>query len=246
MIEDLFGSLRAEMERMVTAPRHFIADESFVVVEAKGDNVTKSGKPYRNTYCMIYRVDNGKVREVTEYMDTALTSATLNAPKFPPKPLDATTGGATATTEGSAMPASDSKRLLQHIFRELANGNSRPYVEAMADDFSWIAQGSTPWSGVYAGKKAVIEELFASLRHEMEGRIKTIPRRIIADGGTVVVEARGDNMTKAGKPYRNTYCMVFRVTDGKLTECVEHMDTDLVTKVLAAPKHPPKPLPSRT
>jgi ketosteroid isomerase-like protein len=144
------------------------------------------------------------------------------------------------------MSAADNKRLLQHIYLELANGNSRPFVEAMADDFSWIALGTTAWSGVYAGKKAVIEELFASLRNEMEGRIKTVPHRFIADEDAVVVEARGDNITKAGKPYRNTYCMVFRIENGRLKECVEYMDTELVTKVLNAPKHPPKPLPNRT
>jgi ketosteroid isomerase-like protein len=143
------------------------------------------------------------------------------------------------------MTAADNKRLLQHVYLELAHGNSRPFVEAMADDFSWIAYGSTTWSGVYAGKKAVIEELFASLRNEMEGRIKTVPHRFIADEDRVVVEAQGDNMTKAGKPYRNTYCMVFRIEDGKLKECVEYMDTELVTKVLNAPKHAPKPLGNR-
>lgn len=143
------------------------------------------------------------------------------------------------------MSAADNKRLLQHIYLELSNGNSRPFVEAMADDFTWIALGTTTWSGIYAGKKAVIEELFASLRNEMEGRIKTVPHRFIADEDAVVVEARGDNITKAGKPYRNTYCMVFRVENGRLKECVEYMDTELVTKVLSAPKHPPKPLPAR-
>jgi ketosteroid isomerase-like protein len=143
------------------------------------------------------------------------------------------------------MTAADNKRLLQHVYLELAHGNSRPFVEAMADDFSWIAYGSTTWSGVYAGKKAVIEELFASLRNELEGRIKTVPHRFIADEDRVVVEAQGDNMTKAGKPYRNTYCMVFRIEDGKLKECVEYMDTELVTKVLNAPKYAPKPLGNR-
>lgn len=144
------------------------------------------------------------------------------------------------------MTAADNKRLLQHVYLGLSQGDSRPFVEAMADDFSWIALGSTTWSGVYAGKKAVIEGLFASLRTEMEGRIKTIPHRFIADGDTVVVEAHGDNVTKAGKPYRNTYCMVFRVENEKLKECVEYMDTELVTNLLNAPKHPPKPLPNRT
>jgi ketosteroid isomerase-like protein len=149
-------------------------------------------------------------------------------------------------TEGPfTMSAAENKRLMQHVFAELGKGNSAPYVEAMADDFTWIALGSTTWSGVYAGKTAVLNELFASLRAEMEGRIKTIPHRFTAEGDIVVVEACGDNMTKAGKPYRNTYCMVCRLEGGKLCEVTEYMDTELVTKVLAAPKHPPQPLPKR-
>ena len=140
------------------------------------------------------------------------------------------------------MSAADNKRLLQHVFAELGKGNSAPFVEAMADDFTWIAPGSTAWSGVYAGKNTVLSELFGSLRAEMEGRIKTIPHRFIAEDDVVVVEARGDNMTKAGKPYRNTYCMIYRLAGGKLKEVTEYMDTQLVTQALAAPKFPPKPL----
>jgi len=141
------------------------------------------------------------------------------------------------------MSAADNKRLMQHAFTELGKGNSAPFVEAMADDFSWIAPGSTTWSGVYVGKNAVLNELFASLRTEMEGRIKTIPHRFTAEGDIVVVEAQGDNMTRAGKPYPNTYCMVCRLEGGKLREVTEYMDTELVIKVLNAPKFPPKPLP---
>jgi uncharacterized protein len=101
--------------------------------------------------------------------------------------------------------------------------------------------GSTAWSGSYVGKKAVIGELWRSLGSEMEGRIKTIPHRFIAAGDVVVVEARGDNVTKAGKPYRNTYCMIFELTNGKLKHCTEYMDTELVTKVLAPPQFAPRP-----
>jgi len=137
------------------------------------------------------------------------------------------------------MTAADNKQLLQHVFAELAKSNSAPFVEAMADDFTWTAPGSTAWSGSYVGKKAVLEGLFPSLRQEMEGRIKTIPHRFIAEGDFVVVEARGDNVTKAGKPYRNTYCMVYRLTGGKLRECTEYMDTALVDAVLSAPQFPP-------
>lgn len=40
-------------------------------------NVTKAGVPYNNTYCFVFRLADGKVREVTEYMDTALVAAAL-------------------------------------------------------------------------------------------------------------------------------------------------------------------------
>jgi len=143
------------------------------------------------------------------------------------------------------MGTAENKRLLQTIFAELANGNAAPFAEAMADDFTWEALGQTAWSGSYVGKKAVIGELWRSLGQEMEGRIKSIPHRFAADGDIVVVEARGDNTTKAGKPYRNTYCMVFELANGKLKHCTEYMDTELVTKVLSPPQFPPAPLRAR-
>ena len=50
-----------------------------------------------------------------------------------------------------------------------------------------------------------------------------------------MVEARGNNVTKAGAPYQNTYCNVFRVSGGRLKELTEYMDAELVTAVLGDP-----------
>ena len=119
------------------------------------------------------------------------------------------------------------KQLLQEIFAALAQTNSRPLVDAMADDFRWTMVGSNEWAKTYAGKQAVIGELFAALRRKMD-RVTTIAHRFIAEGDHVVVEARGANTTKAGVPYCNTYCFVFRLADGKLAEVTEYMDSELV------------------
>ena len=81
----------------------------------------------------------------------------------------------------------------------------------------------------------MLTELFPALRARIEGRIKMIPQRVLADGDHVVVEARGDNVTKAGAPYNNSYCFVFRLAGGKLAEVTEYMDTELVTAALGAP-----------
>lgn len=131
------------------------------------------------------------------------------------------------------MSVADNKRLLEKIFSELSMGNSRPFVEAMADDFSWTVTGTTKWSKKYAGKSVVLSELFGTLTSRMDGRIKTIPDRFIAEGDYVVVEAHGSNITKSGKPYNNRYCFVFRVSEGKLKEVTEYLDTELVSSALA-------------
>ena len=131
------------------------------------------------------------------------------------------------------MSVADNKRLLETIFSQLALGNSRPFVEAMADDFSWTVTGTTKWSKKYAGKAVVLSELFGTLSSRMNGRIKTIPDRFIAEDDHVVVEAHGSNTTKSGKPYNNRYCFVFRVSDGKLKEVTEYLDTELVSSTLA-------------
>lgn len=130
------------------------------------------------------------------------------------------------------MTPAENKQLLQNIFAELAQGNSRPLVESMAEDFRWTVTGSTRWSRSYNGKETVLKELLAPLRSMIADRIRTIAHQFIAEGDYVVVEARGNNVTKAGLPYNNEYCFVVRLTDGKLREITEYMDTALVTTVL--------------
>lgn len=133
------------------------------------------------------------------------------------------------------MSSSENKPIVQHIFNELAQGNSRPLVEAMANDFQWTVAGQSKWSGTFKGRDAVLNQLLAPLRAQMDGRIKTVPLRFIAEDNYVVVEARGNNTTKSGKPYNNHYCFVARLADGKLREITEYMDTELVSSVLADP-----------
>jgi ketosteroid isomerase-like protein len=133
------------------------------------------------------------------------------------------------------MGTEENRRLLQDIFAATAQGDSRLLVESMADDFRWSIAGNNRWSRSYDGKQAVLTELFGALRARIEGRIKMVPQRFLADGDCVVVEARGANVTKAGVPYNNSYCFVFRLAGGKLAEVTEYMDTELVTTALGDP-----------
>jgi ketosteroid isomerase-like protein len=130
------------------------------------------------------------------------------------------------------MSASENKQLLQHIFAELSQGNSKPFVESLADDVRWTIIGTTKWSRTFDGKQAVLTELIGPLRAQFTDPIRVTAHRFIAEGDNVVVEARGQATTKAGKAYNNTYCWVFRLADSKVQELTEYMDTALVTVVL--------------
>ncbi len=81
----------------------------------------------------------------------------------------------------------------------------------------------------------MLNQLLAPLRAQIDGRIKTVPLRFIAEDDHVVVEARGNNTTKTGNPYNNSYCFVVRLAGGKLAEITEYMDTELVSSVLSDP-----------
>jgi ketosteroid isomerase-like protein len=63
-------------------PKRILADADYVVVEGEGDATTVSGERYANTYCWVFRIEAGKLREVTEYMDTALVDRMLQAPEW--------------------------------------------------------------------------------------------------------------------------------------------------------------------
>jgi uncharacterized protein len=129
-------------------------------------------------------------------------------------------------------PNHPGKRLLQTIFAGLATGDSRAFVDSMADDFCWTLTGTTNWSGTYRGKEAVMNELMRPLFANFETRYINTAQRFIAEGDWVVVECRGNVQTKRGKRYDNQYCWVCRVEDGKLKEVIEYMDTELVAAVL--------------
>lgn len=44
-----------------------------------------------------------------------------------------------------------------------------------------------------------------------------------------MIESHGDVHTKAGKPYRNSYCYVCKLANGQVRELTEYCDTQLLT-----------------
>ena len=80
IMNDLHGYVRTRLrDRTRTVAERFIADGDLVVVEAKGDNFTPEGVRYDNDYCLVFRLEDGKIKEIREYCDSVLTERALGS-----------------------------------------------------------------------------------------------------------------------------------------------------------------------
>ncbi|HMJ14403.1 MAG TPA: nuclear transport factor 2 family protein [Polyangiaceae bacterium] len=78
VVEDLMRPLFAQFaDRYTNTAQRFIAEDDYVVVECNGQVTTKAGQPYNNRYCYICHFEAGKLRELTEYLDTELVATAL-------------------------------------------------------------------------------------------------------------------------------------------------------------------------
>lgn len=78
----------------------------------------------------------------------------------------------------------------------------------------------------------VLEGLLRPLMVQFAGGYRSEPDFVLADGDRVVVQTRGYATTTRGEPYHQTYCLAFRVAQGRLTEVIEHCDTAPVERRL--------------
>jgi len=126
------------------------------------------------------------------------------------------------------MGAAQNKALVRQMFAELATGNAHGWFGAMADDVRITVPGTTKISGTYSKAEYIDKAVRVTFPH-LQGGLTLTPETFIAEGDYVAVQVRGQCMTKAGQPYNNTYCMVFRIANGKVQELIEYCDTELIT-----------------
>jgi ketosteroid isomerase-like protein len=135
------------------------------------------------------------------------------------------------------MSAEANKKLIEEIFAAAANPDPAIrdrslFTASLADDVKWVVTGQYSWSRTFTGKQSILNDLHGHVRSLLVDRTRTIAYRFIADGDHVVVEAKGNNLTKTGVRYDNDYCLVFRLADGKIREIREYCDSVLTEKAL--------------
>jgi ketosteroid isomerase-like protein len=128
------------------------------------------------------------------------------------------------------------KKRLEYVFGETAKGNGQPFLDALADDAEWTIIGSTGWSKAYRGKAAILSDLIAPLRRVLAPPRKSHALFMIAEGNMVAVQGQGENVTRDGRKYENTYCWVFSFRDGQVRSVTEYADTELIRSLLGDPR----------
>lgn len=122
-------------------------------------------------------------------------------------------------------------QLVSYVFDEVAKGNGAPFWDACHDDVVWRTIGQGSWSGEFAGKQNIINEVFRPLNRVLVERA-TIPTRVIDGGDVIVLQARGKNLTRDGQRYDNDYVFVIHFEGGKIVRYEEYCDTELIARVL--------------
>jgi ketosteroid isomerase-like protein len=130
------------------------------------------------------------------------------------------------------MSAADNKKLVQQVYADAASRSGTTFLDNLADDARWIVIGQYSWSHTFNGRDAIVNELHGHVRSLLKERARTVAFNFIAEGDFVVVEAKGDNVTKAGLRYDNDYCMVWRIEGRRIKEIKEYCDSALVERVL--------------
>lgn len=129
--------------------------------------------------------------------------------------------------------AEDNKRLVAEAFRPWEEGNSRPFFDLIADDVAWTVIGSTPASGKFASKQAVIDQAFGPLLERLDGPLKTRFIDIAVEGDKVFLRFHSSGVAKTGLHYEQDYCWAMVMREGRIVEIVAYLDTDLLARMFA-------------
>jgi ketosteroid isomerase-like protein len=127
------------------------------------------------------------------------------------------------------LGATENRRLVTDAFAAWETGDSGPFFALVADDVSWTVIGTTPVSGHYRSKREFVKGALARLSERLDGGITAHVVNVLADGDHVALQWEGTSASRTGLPYRQTYCWVMRLADGRIEEVTAYLDTELVS-----------------
>ena len=124
------------------------------------------------------------------------------------------------------------KEIVRRAIAAISRGDLEGFMADAAEDVTLSVMGAV-FPPIH-GKQKVLKALRNALGAKLEGGgaiVMTI-ENLIAEGDYVAEQSRGVARTKTGKDYNNTYCRVWRISDGRIQAMQEYLDTELVRSCL--------------
>lgn len=104
-------------------------------------------------------------------------------------------------------------------------GNPAPFVDALADDVTWTATGTSPISGVYRSKAAYADNVLRPLGERLES-IPTLQLvRLLVEDDWAAAQLAGRGRGKRGEDYDMDYCWLIQVRDNQIRQVIGFFDT---------------------
>ena len=125
----------------------------------------------------------------------------------------------------------ENKQLVRNFYEAGNRGDMDACLAMLAEDLVWTNIGSTPFSGTYTGKQAVLEQLIGPLFSRLRAGIRSKIESLIAEGDVVVAETSGTAETLDGIAYNNAYCQIMTIRGGRIVRVKEYFDTGLTSMV---------------
>ena len=128
------------------------------------------------------------------------------------------------------MTIRENKQVVLATLAALAAGNYEEMLEHLADDIQFYVIGTTNYSGMYKGKKELLEKILLPMgaQRNEDGFSEQIIN-IIGENNYVVSESRGKKTTLDGSQYYNEYLFIYRLEDKKIKEWRCYLDTQLLS-----------------
>jgi uncharacterized protein len=131
------------------------------------------------------------------------------------------------------MDTAQNRKLIEDAFESWVRGDRTPFNSLLADDLRWTVIGNSPVSGRYNSKREFLEGAGSRMAEKLATTIQPVLRHVIADASMVAVVFDGHATGKNGTDYRQTYCWVLRLENGRIREGTAYLDTELITKLFA-------------
>ena len=133
------------------------------------------------------------------------------------------------------MSTEANKQLVRKTWEAIAKKDFDTFGDGLADDVHWTFLGKHRFAKTYVGKEDFLTNVAEPVFGELESDYKYHLLTMTAEADRVVLEAKLESRSKAGRDYIQEYCYVIAIADGKVKDVREYLDSELITHVFGPP-----------